>query len=152
MTGWEASASDAQIYHNAIDKQDLKILMVVIYWQMQVFLIAHTILGCALPFGRMGPCTIAVISHFPTSIHHTNHLIRPVNKEELFNLWHAQAQNVVECIFGVLKCQFHILLISPEYDPKIQARIVSALCTMHNNFIHIHDPKEGELAETWDPE
>ena len=92
-----------------------------------------------------------VISHFPTNIHHTNHLIRPVNREELFNLCHAQAQNVVEHIFGVLKHQFCILLIGPEYDPKIQARIVSSLCTIHN-FICIHDPKEGELAEPQDPE
>ena len=99
----------------------------------------------------MGTCTIAVISHFSTNIHHANHLIRPVNKEELFNLWHAQARNVVEHIFGVLKCQFRILLIGPEYDPKIQARIVSALCAIHN-YICIHDPKEGELAETRDTE
>ena len=74
-----------------------------------------------------------------------------MNKEELFNLRHAQARNVVERIFGVLKRRFRILLIGPEYDPKIQARIVSALCAMHN-FIRIHDPKEGELAEKRDSE
>ena len=38
LTGWEGLASDAQIYHNAIDKQDLKIPDGC--WQMQVFLIA----------------------------------------------------------------------------------------------------------------
>ena len=68
--------------------------------------------GCALPFGRMGMCTISVISHFPTNIHHTSHLIRPVNKEELYNLQHAQAWNVVKHIFGVLKHWFHIYLLA----------------------------------------
>jgi DDE superfamily endonuclease len=99
----------------------------------------------------MGTCTITVISQFPTKIYHINHLVRPVNKEELFNLRHAQAQNVVEHIFGVLKHWFCILLIGPEYNPKIQARIVSALCTIHN-FICIYNPKEGELVETQNPE
>ena len=30
-------------------------------------------------------------------------LISPKNAQELFNLWHAQARNVIERIFGVLK-------------------------------------------------
>ena len=157
LTGWERSASDAQIYHNAVEKQDHKIPESC--WLLSIGrcrfpslqAIASTILGCALLFGRMGTCTIAVVSQFSTNIHHTNYLIRLVNKEELFDLWHAQARNVVERIFGVLKRQFRILLICPEYDPKIQARIVSALCATHN-FICIHNPKEGELAESRDSE
>ena len=44
---------------------------------------------------------------------------RPVNKEELFNLRHAQAQNVIEHIFGVLKRRFRILVIPPEYSVKV---------------------------------
>jgi hypothetical protein len=71
---------------------------------------------------------------------------RPQNKEELFNLCHAQARNVIERIFGVLKKRFRILLIGPEYDMTIQAQIPAALCALHN-FIHIHDPQEEELAD-----
>src|ERR1700729_427961 len=63
---------------------------------------------------------------------------RPVNKEELFNLRHASARNVIERIFGVLKRRFRILLIAPEYNLEIQARIPAALCTIHN-FIRTHD-------------
>jgi hypothetical protein len=70
---------------------------------------------------------------------------RPQNKEELFNLRHAQARNVIERIFGVLKKRFRILLIGPEYDMTIQAQIPAALCALHN-FIRIHDPQEEELA------
>jgi hypothetical protein len=71
---------------------------------------------------------------------------RPDNKEELFNLRHAQARNVIERIFGVLKRRFRILLIPPEYSVKVQAQIPSALCAIHN-FIQIHDPKEDKLPD-----
>jgi len=67
--------------------------------------------------------------------------ISPQNKQELFNLRHAQAQNVIERIFGVLKCRFRILLLVPEYTVYLQSRIPSALAALHN-FIQIHDPAE----------
>ncbi|KIJ12996.1 hypothetical protein PAXINDRAFT_35541, partial [Paxillus involutus ATCC 200175] len=54
---------------------------------------------------------------------------------------HASVQNVVERIFGVLKQQFCLLLLAPEYSLDIQAQIPAALCTVHN-FILVHDPKE----------
>src|ERR1700733_3755611 len=73
----------------------------------------------------------------------------PQNKEELFNLRHAQARNVIERIFGVLKKRFRILLIGPEYDITIQAQIPAALCAIHN-FIRIHDPQEEELEDNGD--
>lgn len=66
---------------------------------------------------------------------------RPQNREELFNLRHASARNAIERIFGVLKKRFRILLIAPEYNLNIQARLPAALCTIHN-FIRIHTPDE----------
>ena len=69
---------------------------------------------------------------------------RPRNKEELFNLRHASARNVIERIFGVLKHCFQILLLAPEYSIQIQARIPAALCAIHN-FIRIHDPAKDEI-------
>ena len=71
---------------------------------------------------------------------------RPTTKEELFNLRHASARNVIEQIFGVLKRRFRILLIAPEYNLKVQARIPVALSALHN-FIRIHDPEEGSVSE-----
>lgn len=68
----------------------------------------------------------------------------PSNKEELFNLRHAQARNIIERIFGVLKRRFRILLIGPEYSVEVQAKIPAALCVIHN-FIRIHDHQEGDL-------
>ena len=68
-------------------------------------------------------------------------MCRPANREELYNLHHASAQNVVECIFGILKCRFVILSHPPEYDMQIQASIPPALGAVHN-FIQDHDPNE----------
>ena len=64
---------------------------------------------------------------------------RPKSREELFNLRHASARNVIERIFGVLKRRFRILLLAPQYSLKIQAQIPAALCALHN-FISIHTP------------
>ena len=62
---------------------------------------------------------------------------------------HAQAWNVIERIFGVLKHCFHILLLGPEYHYSIQAQIPTALCVIHN-FIHIHNSSEedSEISRT----
>ncbi|KAG2056812.1 hypothetical protein BDR06DRAFT_849474, partial [Suillus hirtellus] len=65
---------------------------------------------------------------------------RPVNKEELFNLRHASAHNVIEHIFSVMKQHFRILLVLPEYKIAIQAHIPTALAL--HNYICIHDPDE----------
>ncbi|KAG6327789.1 hypothetical protein ID866_11300, partial [Astraeus odoratus] len=64
-------------------------------------------------------------------------LYRPLNKEELFNLHHASAQNMIKHIFGVLKHHFEILL-PLKYDINIQAMIPAALSVIHN-FILSHD-------------
>ena len=50
----------------------------------------------------------------------------PANKEECFNLHHASAQNVLECIFGVLKHRFRILILPPAYSVEVQAKIPAA--------------------------
>jgi DDE superfamily endonuclease len=76
-------------------------------------------------------------------------LNRPANKEELFNLHHSQARNMIEQIFGVLKHCFQILLLAPEFSVKIQAKIPAALCAIHN-FIHHCNPQKGEISENID--
>jgi len=66
---------------------------------------------------------------------------RPANEDELFNLRHASAHNVIERIFGVLKRCFCILVYPAEINMDLQAHIPAALAAIHN-FIHIHDPEE----------
>ena len=68
-------------------------------------------------------------------------LSRPCNHKELFNLRHTILRNVVECILGVLKRLFHILLLPAEYNITIQVWISPALCLIHN-VICTHDPDD----------
>ena len=50
-------------------------------------------------------------------------------------------RNVVECIFGVLKRCFRILLLPAEYNIAVQVQIPPALCLVHN-VICTHDPDD----------
>ena len=68
----------------------------------------------------------------------------PSNPEELFNLQHASAQNVIERIFGVIKQCFKILVIPPEYTLDVQARVFPACAALHNVILK-YDP--AELAD-----
>lgn len=100
----------------------------------------------------MGPCKCQVSFYFLAQLVQTTTVNlsdtdvndRPCNKEELFNLRHAMARNVIERIFGVLKHRFRILILSPKYSLQVQAQIPAALCAIHN-FIHLHDIEEGPL-------
>lgn len=67
--------------------------------------------------------------------------LRPRNAKELFNLCHAQARNVVEEIFGVVKRRFRLITAAPEYALKKQAKMVLVICVLHN-FIRVHDPED----------
>ncbi|KAG9218342.1 hypothetical protein CCMSSC00406_0007287 [Pleurotus cornucopiae] len=69
----------------------------------------------------------------------------PRDYKELFNLRHAQARNVVERIFGVVKRRFRLINTAPEYSLKKQAKMVLALCVLHN-FIRVHDPQDLDGA------
>ena len=66
---------------------------------------------------------------------------RPVNKEELFNLHHAVARNVIECIFGIVKKWWVILTCPAQYDMDVQVWIPLALAALHN-FILQFDPAD----------
>ena len=71
---------------------------------------------------------------------------RPCTKEELFNLHHASACNVIKRIFGVLKQKFRILHTVPEYSMSIQACIPVALAALHN-FNWKYDESEPDCEQ-----
>jgi len=60
----------------------------------------------------------------------------PQNYKELFNLRHAQARNVIERIFGVLRKRFPIIVQAPEFSLAMQSKLVVACCVLHN-FIRV---------------
>ena len=68
-------------------------------------------------------------------------LYRPATWEELFNLWRARAQNIIERAFGVIKWHFKILVIPPEYSMDVQAKVFPALAAIHNCILE-RDPIE----------
>jgi hypothetical protein len=90
--------------------------------------------------GRMGMpiCLVCFFLVLPLS---ANLNFRLANPKELFNLCHAQARNVIERIFGVVKHCIKILVVPAEYSMHIQAHILAALMAVHN-FIREHDPNE----------
>ena len=62
-------------------------------------------------------------------LHMTN---SPATPQELFNLCHASARNIVEWIFGILKNRLGILQSNPNLDVDTQAKLAPALAAIHN--------------------
>ncbi|KAL0309141.1 UNVERIFIED_CONTAM: hypothetical protein Sradi_5856400 [Sesamum radiatum] len=56
----------------------------------------------------------------------------PQNKEELFNLKHSSARNVIERTFGLLKVRWGILRSPSFYPIDVQSKIIIACCLLHN--------------------
>jgi hypothetical protein len=132
LTGWEGSSSDARVFEDAITS-DLAI-------PSGYYLLADAgFLHCK-----------ELLIPYQGKRYHLQEWgrakLKPIDREELFNLRHAQARNCIERIFGVVKKQFRILLLAPEYkkDKALQSRIPTALIAIHN-FIRHHDPDEEKL-------
>jgi len=53
---------------------------------------------------------------------------------------------VIERIFGVSKKRFKMFREANDFPIKVQGRIASAICVLHN-FIHTHDPQDLEDEE-----
>ncbi|TQD95005.1 hypothetical protein C1H46_019350 [Malus baccata] len=70
-----------------------------------------------------------------------------INHEEFFNMKHAQARNVIERCFGLLKMRWSILRGPSFFLIRTQLRIMTAYCLLHN-LIRRHmlvDPIENEI-------
>jgi hypothetical protein len=106
-----------------------------------------------LPPPRVGLCKPSVTLVITQYYCHTNSkLSRPQNAEELFNLCHASARNIIERSFSVLKWHFHILVHPPQFDMDIQACVPPALTALHN-FIWKHDPDDiADFVNVEDPQ
>jgi len=91
-----------------------------------------------------------MLSNFIINFAYLSIFISPTTPQELFNLRHASARNIVERIFGILKNRFAILQHNPSLTPKVQAHLPAALAALHN-VIRKYDPKEiGSRIEELD--
>ena len=120
---WEGSVADSHVFENA-RRQDFRIpdgryyLADAGYGNSDALMVPYRgvryhlkewgssanrpVLICACSSGTMTMC-------------------RPQNHKELFNYRHAQLRNVIECIFGVVKRRFKVLVIAQEYSPETQS-------------------------------
>ena len=145
FSGWEGSATDSAMFNDA-RLTDLHILPGKYYLADAGF---PSSLGTVIPYrgiryhlaewGRAG--LRYVIVHYSSRIRSNCECDSPVNAEELFNLRHSSARNIIERIFGILKNRFSILVIAPHYTMDVQARLAPALAAIHN-FIRLYDPDE----------
>jgi hypothetical protein len=124
LSGWDGSAADASIFNDA-RQNDLHVPQGKYY----------------LADAGFGACDALLVPYRGVRYHlakwgRAN--IRPATKEELYNLRHASARNVIERIFGILKGRFAILNNTPQFKP--------ALAAIHN-FIQYHDPAEIDEIE-----
>ncbi|KAL0453177.1 UNVERIFIED_CONTAM: hypothetical protein Slati_1295800 [Sesamum latifolium] len=74
----------------------------------------------------------------------------PQNKQELFNLKHSSARNVIERTFELLKVRWGILRSQSFYQIDVQSKIIIACCLLHN-FISNEMPEDPFELELPDP-
>ena len=74
--------------------------------------------------------------------------LRPMNREELFNLRHASLRNCIERIFGVIKKRFPLLSTFQQhgYDFSFQVKLVRCAIVLHN-VIRTHSLDNPEIPE-----
>lgn len=126
LPGWEGSAHDSRVLNDALEK------------------------GFSAPPGRyyLADAGYAasggiLLTPFKKVRYHLKEWgiagQKPKNKEELFNLRHASARNVVERTFGVFKARFAILSGKGREGFSIftQAKLIYALAAVHN-FMNMH--------------
>ena len=146
LSGWHGSAADARIYH-AARVADFTIPVGKCYLADAGFaacdelLVPYRSVHYHLAEWGWASLLYVVPLHGYLFLVLNISFFRPRNPKELYNLRHAMLCNVIEHIFGVLKKRFHILLLPPEFNMEIQARIPPALCLVHN-VIRTHDPDD----------
>ncbi|XP_057773675.1 protein ALP1-like [Salvia miltiorrhiza] len=135
LSGWEGSAADSRILRDALNRPH----------------------GLKVPKGSYYLCDngYANSDGFLTPYKGVRYHLkewgsnagRPQNKEELFNLRHSKARNVIERAFGIMKMRWGILRSTTFYPIKTQNRLIMATFLI-NNFIRTEmpiDPLEAQF-------
>ncbi|KAL0430313.1 UNVERIFIED_CONTAM: putative nuclease HARBI1 [Sesamum radiatum] len=135
LSGWEGSAADSRVLRHAITKPH----------------------GLKVPIGNYYLCDNGYSNSegFLTPYRGVRYHLRdydrgsggPQNKEELFNLRHSSAHNVIERTFGLLKTRWGILRSPSYYTPRTHTRIIMACCLLHN-FLLMKMPDDPIVNET----
>ncbi|XP_061357670.1 protein ALP1-like [Gastrolobium bilobum] len=119
LPGWEGSASDARVLRDAINRRN----------------------GLKVPTGYYylvdggytnGDGFLAPYRETRYHLSEWRHGHVPATPQEVFNKRHAQARNVIERTFGLLKMRWAILRSPSFYPVKTHNRIIIACCLLHN--------------------
>ncbi|KAJ3015548.1 hypothetical protein NUW54_g1015 [Trametes sanguinea] len=133
MVGWEGSIADSTLYDRAVQTGGLTIGE-GLYW---------------IADAGFASCSTLLVPYRNTRYHLREWAAgnrRPQNKEELYNLRHAQLRNIIERIFGVLKREFKMAREACEYSIQVQCCIPFGLTLLHN-FFRTHNT-DRHLDET----
>ncbi|XP_008780280.4 protein ALP1-like [Phoenix dactylifera] len=119
LPGWEGSAHDNRVLRDAISRRN----------------------GLKVPQGYYYLCDAGYtnsegfLTPFRGQRYHLNewrHGHQPTTPEELYNMRHSKARNVIERCFGLLKMRWAILRSNTWYPIKTMCRIISVCCLLHN--------------------
>lgn len=128
LAGWEGSALDIRVLHNAMKDRGFSVSPGKYY------------LGDAGYFN-----TGVTLCPYPGVPYHLKEqkqaAQRPANAKELFNLRHSRLRNVVDRTFGALKKRFPILQHAPPYPMTTQVNLIYAMTGL-SNFIRRHRTEE----------
>ncbi|XP_058115616.1 uncharacterized protein LOC131258362 [Magnolia sinica] len=137
LGGWEGSASNARVLHNALTRSDDPLIVphgkyFIVdagYAHSPGFLVPYRGVRYHLQEYRPGRA--------------------PMNKE-LFNYRHVQLRNAIERCFSVMKGRFSILKTAAQYPFETQVKIVVA-CSLLHNFIRQEDETKQDLDDVGIP-
>ncbi|KNZ62873.1 uncharacterized protein VP01_12136g1, partial [Puccinia sorghi] len=65
----------------------------------------------------------------------------PQNYQELYNLRHLSAQDVIKRIFGVVKRRFKVFATGCHYNIEIQVKVIILMTFLHN-FMQVNNPND----------
>ncbi|XP_057776921.1 uncharacterized protein LOC130995585 isoform X2 [Salvia miltiorrhiza] len=137
LSGWEGSAADSRVLRDAVNRvHGLKVprgnyyLCDNDYTNSEGFLSPYE--GVRYHMKEWGPeCE------------------RPQNAQEMFNMRHTKARNVIERALEIMKMRWGILRNAPSYPVKVHNRLIMS-CFLLHNFIRsemVHDPIEELIDE-----
>lgn len=132
LNGWEGSAGDGRVYRDGLQKG-----LVTLLRKFRLADAAYKLsLYCLTPY-------VGVRYHLKEwgTVQE-----KPRNREELFNLRHAQLRNIIERAFGILKTMFPLLSMGKmrNYPLKKQIDLINCAIFLYN-FIRRRNLYEDEI-------